>query len=76
MGIWGSHTNPPDTHGYPGDVGVVFSNDPGQLRIGSVCVRMGPARTKNQIYRAYLVTIHEYFFLDVVLSHLYKHMKS
>ena len=26
---------PPDTHGYPGGVGVFFSNDPGQLRVGS-----------------------------------------
>ena len=29
---------PPDTHGYPGGGGVVFSNDPGQLRVGSVSV--------------------------------------
>ena len=29
---------PPDTHGYPGGGGVVFSKDPGQLGSGSVSV--------------------------------------
>ena len=29
---------PPDTHGYPGSSGVVFSYNPGQLRVGSVSV--------------------------------------
>ena len=30
---------PTDAHGYPGGGGVVFSNGPGQLRVGSVSVR-------------------------------------
>ena len=30
---------PPDSHGYPGGGGVVFSKDPGQLESRSVSVR-------------------------------------
>ena len=37
-GFWG-HIPPPDTHGYPGGIGVVFSNDPGQLGVRSVSVQ-------------------------------------
>ena len=40
---------PPDTYRYPGGVGVVFSNDLGQLRVGSVSVHklMQGARGKK-----------------------------
>ena len=37
MGSWITYW-PPDTHGYPGGSGVVFSKDPGQLESRSVSV--------------------------------------
>ena len=33
-----------DTHGYPRSGGLVLSNDPGQVRIGSVSVHIGKAK--------------------------------
>ena len=42
-------TPTPDTHGYPGVGGVVFSIDPGQLRVRSVSVRLGGGLASNHI---------------------------